>query len=95
MFIFLKVFSNIFSISATAGDDTVCISPSNTFLYKAAATSVHSSVHPPTTFGVFLVLKSLLPGSTLSGENAKKKSSPHFKPLFSNIGLSTYSVLPG
>ena len=92
---FLNVFSKIFSISATAGDDTVWISPSNMFLYNAAATSVHSSLHPPTTFGVFFVLYCLLPGSTLSGENAKKKSSPHFNPLSSNIGLRTSSVVPG
>ena len=83
---FLNVFSRIFSISATAGDETSIMSPSKTFLYNCRI-SVHSAVHPPTTLGVFLVLKSLLPGSTLSGENAKKKSSPHFNPVSSSIGL--------
>ena len=65
------MFSRIFSISATLGEDTVITSPSSTFLYNAAATSVDSEPIPPTTFGVFLVLYCLLPGSTLSGENAK------------------------
>ena len=44
--------------------------------YKALAISVHSEVIPPTTFGVFLVPYFKFPGSTRSGEKARKKSFP-------------------
>ncbi len=57
--------------------------------------SVHCFVTPPTTFGVFFVLYIRLPGSTLSGENARKKSTPHFKPDFSKMGFNNSSVVPG
>ncbi len=35
---------------------------------------------PPTTLGVLMVVQSLRPGSTRSGEKARKKSCPHFQP---------------
>ena len=47
---------NIFSISATAGDETVNTSPSRTARYIALITSAPSLLQAPTTFGVFLVL---------------------------------------
>ena len=71
MFMFLYVFSSIFSISATAGEDTSNMSAPSTALYILAITSVASFPIAPTTFGVFFVLYTKLPGSTLSGENPK------------------------
>ena len=62
---------------------------------RAAATTVESSVTPPTTFGMLCVRNCGLPGSTRSGENASRKSSSSFSPFSSNIGSSTSSVVPG
>ena len=41
------------------------------------------------------VLECGLPGSTRSGENARKKSSPALSPLASSSGCTTSSVVPG
>ena len=40
-------------------------------------------------------VKVRLPGSTRSGENARKKSTPAFRPPRSSSGCTTSSVVPG
>ena len=50
---------------------------------------------PPTTFGTLCVWNVGLPGSTRSGEKARKKSTPTFSPVASSIGCTTSSVVPG
>ena len=57
---------------------------------------LEAGVRPPMTFGVVLVVKSVRPGSTRSGEKARKKSTPAFMPdASSRIGASTSRVVPG
>ncbi len=57
---------------------------------------MHSGVIPPTTFGVVFVVQSSRPGSTRSGDIARKKPSPTFRPEpCSRIGCSTSRVVPG
>ncbi len=94
MFTLRKVFSNSLTVSATRAEDTgttVCM----TCAYRVAAVSVHAGVMPPTTLGMFKVWKVGLPGSTRSGENARKKSRPTFSPDSSSRGRMTSSVVPG
>ena len=69
------MFSSSFASSAASGDETGgrCRPRCS---YRAAAASVQASVMPPTTFGTFFVVQSSRPGSTRSGENARKKSLP-------------------
>ena len=50
---------------------------------------------PPTTLGVLRVPYFGLPGSTRSGENARKKSSPTFRPVLSSAGSISSRVVPG
>ena len=59
------------------------------------ATSKHEGVTPPTNLFVFFVVYLAFPGSTLSGEKAKKKSSPTLSPDLAKIGSMTSSVVPG
>ena len=44
---------------------------------------------------MFRVVNCWLPGSTRSGENARKKSASAFSPPASSIGCTTSSVVPG
>ena len=44
--------------------------------YRATAASRHAGVVPPTTFGIVRVENFGFPGSSRSGENARKKSRP-------------------
>ena len=95
MLIMRKVFSSSLVISATSVVETGT-TLSNAWLYQALATCEQASVMPPTTLGVFLVVQSVRPGSTRSGEKATKMSSPMVKPLVSVILGSTSSrVVPG
>ena len=85
MFTLRNVFSSSFAVSATRGFDasnTVLV----TFRYSLAASSVQAGVTPPTTFGMVAVVNFLFPGSTRSGEKARKKSRPITKPLSSILG---------
>src|ERR1051325_5604214 len=51
---------------------------------------------PPTTFGVVFVVQSSRPGSTRSGDIARWKSWPAFRPdPSSSSGSSTSRVVPG
>ena len=51
---------------------------------------------PPTTFGVVFVVQSSRPGSTRSGDIARWKSSPAFRPEpCSRIGCTISRVVPG
>ena len=52
-------------------------------------------VTPPTTFGMVAVVNFWLPGSTRSGEKARKKSSPMRNARDSTRGWMTSSVVPG
>jgi hypothetical protein len=72
------VFSSSFTISATRHDETgttVVDLP-----VERAATSVDARSMPPTTLGMFPVCHRSLPGSTRSGENARKKSVARLEP---------------
>jgi len=95
MFTQRKMFSISFVASAVAALETGTVLQI-TAPYSAHAAFRLASSMPPTTFGIVAVLKSLLFGSSRSGENADMKSFPAFKQLFdSNIGQSTSSVVPG
>ena len=95
MLIMRKVFSSNLAISATSVEETGT-TLSSAWLYQVEETSVHVSVIPPITLGVFLVVQSSRPGSTRSGENATKISSPTFRPLFSvRVGSTNSRVVPG
>ncbi len=94
IFTLRNVFSSNFAVSATRGLDT-SNTRAVTCRYSAAASSVHAPLTPPTTFGMFAVVNRLLPGSTRSGENARKKSCPSTKPFASRRGCTTSSVVPG
>src|SRR6185295_10580202 len=89
-----NVFSSSLTISATFVELTGTI-VSIAAAYSAVAISTQSAVVPPTTLGVFFVVNFALDGSTRSGENARKKSSPTFSPVASNIGCSSSAVVPG
>ncbi len=54
-----------------------------------------SGVRPPTTLGTLWVWNVGLPGSTRSGEKARKKSTPALSPVASSSGCTTSSVVPG
>ena len=54
--------------------------------YSAHAASVLAAPTPPTIFGILRVVNCAFPGSTRSGENARKKSSSALSPVFSSIG---------
>ena len=62
---------------------------------ERAASFEQSGVRPPTTFGTLWVWNVGLPGSTRSGENARKKSTPALSPVASSSGCTTSSVVPG
>src|SRR5215471_13444120 len=89
-----NVFSSSFTISATCGELTGTMR-SMADEYNAPASAVDSGSTPPTTFGTLCVLNIGLPGSTRSGENARKKSAPAFRPPASSSGLTNSSVVPG
>lgn len=54
-----------------------------------------SSSDPETIFTIVSKRFSLSPGLIRSGENPTLKSSPHFKPDSSKIGIQISSVTPG
>ena len=54
-----------------------------------------SALTPPTTLGMFGVWYVVFPGSTRSGEKARKKSSPTLRRLRSSVGSKISSVVPG
>src|SRR4029450_9344084 len=58
-------------------------------------TRVQVAVMPPMILGVFFVLYRGLPGSTRSGENARKNDSPTVSPRAESIGRISSSVVPG
>ncbi len=89
-----KVFSSSLTISAVSVDDTGTIS-SRICEYRAAAKVKHSGLAPPSTFGVFLVLYTWLPGSTRSGENAMNTVRPEHRALLRQLGNHTSVVVPG
>ena len=80
-------------VEVTSGDETVCTVPIAD-PYSSAARREHSSVIPPTTFGTAFT-SHCEPGSTRSGENARLKSTPAFRPVDSRIGSSCSRVVPG
>lgn len=88
-----QMFSSSFDDSATRADETRT-TRSTTSPYAAAATSRQRGVTPPTIFGMVRLLKSLLGGSSRSGEKARKKSSPDRMSVSMNIGSSSSSVVP-
>ena len=59
------------------------------------ATCVQAGVTPPMILGVLRVLKRALPGSTRSGEKARKNDSPTLSPPSSSRGRISSSVVPG
>ena len=54
-----------------------------------------AAVTPPTTLGMLRVVNFALPGSTRSGEKARKKSRPTFMPDSWRSGRISSSVVPG
>ena len=94
MFTLRKVFSSSFTISAARVLETGMIR-SIAGSYSARATRPQAGVTPPRILGVLRVSNLGLPGSTRSGENARKKSLPAFRPVASSFGRMTSSVVPG
>src|SRR5438093_5614571 len=94
MFTARNVFSSSFTISATRGEFTIT-TRSIADEYSAPARREQSAVRPPTTFGTLRVVYTPLPGSTRSGENARKKSTPARRPPRSSSGCTSSSVVPG
>ena len=94
MFTVRNVFSSSFTISAARGELTGTI-VSIAARIQRRASIVESAPTPPTTFGTLCVLNVGLPGSTRSGEKARKKSLPAFSPRASSIGFTSSSVVPG
>ena len=80
MFTARNVFSSSFTISATRVELTGTTVLDTSRRTARAAASVLAGPTPPTIFGMFLVVNCGLPGSTRSGENARKKSTSAFKP---------------
>ena len=80
MFTARNVFSSSFTISATRGELTSTTRLDRGRIERLGERACTSGVMPPTTFGTFFVVHFALPGSTRSGENARKKSSPGHKP---------------
>ena len=89
-----KVFSTILAISALSGEETT-LTVSQIRAYSSAARRVHSAVMPPTILGVFRMPYRSLPGSTRSGEKARKTSLPMRAPPRSRMGARTSRVVPG
>ena len=89
-----NVFSSSLTISAACGELTGTVR-SIAAPYSAHARPVDCGPTPPTTFGTLCVLNVALPGSTRSGENARKKSTPALRPFASSIGCTSSSVVPG
>lgn len=90
-----KVFSKTLDSSATSVRDTGT-TVSQTSPNRAAARRVHSSVRPPTTFGVFDRFQPLvLAGSTRSGAIATWKSVPGSRPVVRARAAAAAAVVPG
>ncbi len=89
-----KMFSSSFVSSAASGLDTRT-TRSHTSSYSSCARCAHASVRPPSTFGVLRSVKSVRPGSTRSGENARWKSRPAASPDSSSSGATRSRVVPG
>ena len=56
---------------------------------------VQAGVMPPMIFGVLRVLYRALPGSTRSGEKARKNDSPDLQAALLRRGRISSSVVPG
>jgi hypothetical protein len=65
------------------------------FEYSASAMRVQAGVIPPMILGVLRVPYFGLPGSTRSGEKARKKDSPTVRPRPLSRGRMSSSVVPG
>ncbi len=89
-----NVFSRIFTSSAASVEVTET-TRSIAGSYSATVTWRQFGVMPPTTLGVLRVLYFGLPGSTRSGEKARKKSSPTLRPVLSSAGSISSRVVPG
>ena len=89
-----KMFSVSFTASAVAAEETGTTRTTKA-RYSASATRSASGPSPPTTFGMRSVVKSSLPGSSRSGEYARKKSRPDRSPPRSRIGRMISVVVPG
>ena len=94
MFTARNIFSINFVASAVSGELTLMVL-SIICEYRVFATLRHFGVNPPITFGILETEKSLFPGSSRSGEYAKKKSLPATKPDVSKMGLIISFVVPG
>jgi len=89
-----KMFSISFVASAARADETRTVR-AMTSPYRSSASSPASGSVPPTTLGMVVVPYFGLPGSSRSGENARKKSLPALRPEDSRISRTRPSVVPG
>ena len=89
-----KVFSSSFTISAVCVEETGTMR-SKTPWKTSAASSVHSGVSPPTTFGTSRTWKRWFAGSMRSGAKASAKSTPQRRPVDSSIGTKSSCAVPG
>jgi hypothetical protein len=88
------MFSVIFTASAVAVDETE-MTFSTTEEYKTRTKTEASDPCPATIFGIVAVVNREFPGSSRSGEYARKKSVPEYRPVASRIGFTISSVVPG
>ena len=92
------IFSNFVrpvGIGAIAMSGLIGVWKSRSIILGAFALAAQAGVRPPTILGVSLTPQRVLPGSTRSGEKARKKSRLARSPLSSRIGSTTSWVVPG
>ena len=105
MFTQRKMFSSSLAISA-ARVELTGTTRATTCAYSACAARPLGGFNPPTTLGICARPNCLFPGSSRSGEKARKKSPAIFScswptamgqrnPLFSRMGRTSSSVVPG
>ncbi len=95
MFTERKMFSSSFVSSAASGVETRTISSQTSRVERLRRARRTPRVRPPITFGVLRSVKSVRPGSTRSGENARWKSLPAARPHSSSSGATRSRVVPG
>ena len=89
------VYGKANQVTAAARAEDIRTVSTKTSWYSAVATFPEAASTPPTILGIPVVLNRQFPGSSRSGEKARKKSRPQPNPLPSRMGRSSSSVVVG